>query len=580
MSAKSFRAMGVWAVLALLVSFFLLFLPSFGLAQPAPASSPAPASANPSAVASAPIVNRPSLIQQISAPPPPFPGLHQIVGEEGDEELSMALDSPRASVKAFYEKCRAGDFTGAAEYLELPPGADGPRLAMRLKAVLDRYSWVDLEDVSPLSLGNSDDKLPAGVDEIGKIPVGQGKTEPIRIVRRQVKEGFRWLFSRRTLERVDTWYEGLRDRWFLEHLPSSLLRPGPKELLIWQWLSLPVLLVLAWIVGRVMGRLSHYVLSRFAKKTAALWDDELVLHLIRPLRALWALFTLFLVLPYLALYEPAEAFLSRVVRALWFVVIVWGLLRGTDVLSDVALKRWESVKDVQAMRAVVLLVRSVVKVFLLVGAVMVVLSEFGYPATTLITGLGIGGVVLALAAQKTVENLFGSISIGVDKPLRVGDLVKVEDVFGTVELIGLRSTRIRTLARTVVTIPNGRLADMRVESFTLRDRIWLSLTIGLVYGTSSAQMQQVLEGIEKVLKDHPKIWAEDLFVRFSGFGNSSLDIQVMAWFSTTKYEEFMVIRQEVLLDFMRVVEEAGTSIAFPTRTLHLVSEKEKDKEKK
>ncbi len=544
------------------------------LAQSAPVSSAAPP--NPSGVPSAPIVIRPSVIHEVSAPPAP---LRQVVGEEGDEEAPFAADSPRASLKAFSDKCRAGDFAGAADFLELPAGADGPRLAMRLKAVLDRYSWLDLDGVSPLPLGNADDKLPSGVDEIGKIPVGQGKSDPVRIVRRQVKDSVRWMFSRRTVERVDVWYEGLRDRWFLEHLPPSLLRPGPKELLVWQWISLPVLVLLAWVFGRAMGGLSHYVLSRFAKRTAAVWDDELVLRLIRPLRALWGLLALFFVMPYLALYEPAEEFLSKVVRALWFSVIVWGLLRGVDVFAEVALKRWDTAKDVQAMRAVVMVVRSVAKVFLFTGAVVVVLSEFGYPATSLITGLGIGGVVLALAAQKTVENLFGSISIGIDKPLRVGDLVKVDDVFGTVELIGLRSTRIRTLARTVVTIPNGRLADMRVESFTLRDRIWLSLNIGLVYGTSLAQMKTVLEGIEDVLKKHPKIWSEDIFVRFSGFGDSSLDIQVMAWFMTTKYDEFMVIRQEVLLDFMRVVEEAGSSIAFPTRTVHLIAEKN-DKEGK
>jgi len=203
---------------------------------------------------------------------------------------------------------------------------------------------------------------------------------------------------------------------------------------------------------------------------------------------------------------------------------------------------------------------------------IVILSEFGYPAASLITGLGVGGVALALAAQKTVENLFGSVSIGVDKPFRVGDFVKVEDVAGTVELIGLRSTRIRTLDRTVITIPNGRLADMRIESFAPRDRIRLSFKLGLIYETTAAQMREVLEGIERSLRDHPKIWSDSLVVRFESFGDSSLNIQVMAWFTTSDFNEFQLIRQEVLLQFMDVVEKAGTSFAFPTQTVHLAGD--------
>jgi MscS family membrane protein len=202
----------------------------------------------------------------------------------------------------------------------------------------------------------------------------------------------------------------------------------------------------------------------------------------------------------------------------------------------------------------------------------VILSEFGYPAASLITGLGVGGVALALAAQKTVENLFGSVSIGVDKPFRIGDFVKIDDFTGTVELIGLRSTRIRTLDRTLITIPNGRLADMRVESFAPRDRIRLALMLGLVYETTAAQMREVLAGIEGVLRGHPKIWTDSVVVRFDSFGNSSLNIQVMAWFTTASYDEYQLIRQEVLLQFMDVVEKAGTSFAFPTQTIHVAGD--------
>jgi MscS family membrane protein len=202
-------------------------------------------------------------------------------------------------------------------------------------------------------------------------------------------------------------------------------------------------------------------------------------------------------------------------------------------------------------------------------AMVAVISELGYPVASLIAGLGIGGLALALASQKTFENLFGAFSLGVDQPFREGDFVKVEDFMGTVEAIGLRSTRIRTLDRTLITIPNGKLAEMRIESFAARDRIRLACILGLVHGTTANQMRLVVAGLEQLLREHPKVWPEGITVRFQELNSSSLDIEIAAWFTTADYTEFQLIRQEILLQFMEVVEKARTSFAFPTRTVHL-----------
>jgi MscS family membrane protein len=145
-------------------------------------------------------------------------------------------------------------------------------------------------------------------------------------------------------------------------------------------------------------------------------------------------------------------------------------------------------------------------------------------------------------------------------------------VAGTVEKIGLRSTRIRTLDRTVVTLPNGKVADSKIETFAARDRIRLACTLGLEYGTTVDQMRAVLAGIEQALRAHPKIWPDTVTVAFKAFGESSLDVEVMAWFQTADWNEFVAIRQEMFLAFMRVVQEAGTGFAFPTRTVRVVQE--------
>jgi MscS family membrane protein len=221
------------------------------------------------------------------------------------------------------------------------------------------------------------------------------------------------------------------------------------------------------------------------------------------------------------------------------------------------------------MRAFLPIAARMGKVAVATLAVVVGLSELDYPVASLLAGLGIGGLAFALAAQKTVENLFGAVAISLDQPIREGDFVKVEDFVGTVEAIGLRATRIRTLDRTLISLPNGKVADMRLESFSARDRMRLACEIGLEYRTTEQQMREVLAGLEGVLRSHPKIWPDAVVVRFKQFGASSLDIEIMAWFETADWGEFQLIRQEVLLQFMGVVERAGTSFAFPTRTIHL-----------
>jgi MscS family membrane protein len=167
--------------------------------------------------------------------------------------------------------------------------------------------------------------------------------------------------------------------------------------------------------------------------------------------------------------------------------------------------------------------------------------------------------------------LFGAFSLGADQPFAVGDFVRIDDLLGTVEAIGLRSTRVRTLDRTLVSIPNGKLADMRLETFAVRDRLRLACTVGLVYGSSVAQIRAVLAGIDSVLRQHPKIWQDTVIVRFKEFGESSLNVEVMAWFQTSDWGEFLAIREDTLLQFLEVVEREGSSFAFPTRTLHVVN---------
>jgi MscS family membrane protein len=190
-----------------------------------------------------------------------------------------------------------------------------------------------------------------------------------------------------------------------------------------------------------------------------------------------------------------------------------------------------------------------------------------------LAGLGIGGIALALGAQKTLENVFGAFALAVDQPIREGDFVRIDDLLGTVETIGLRSTRIRTLDRTLVAIPNGKLADLRLETFAARDRVRLQTTIGINYGATADQMKKVMEGFREALRAQPQLWPDSVSVHFVKLGDAGQEIEVSAWFVTADYEEFKRIREDVLLRFLAVVEKEGTDIAFPTQTLHLARAK-------
>lgn len=357
-------------------------------------------------------------------------------------------------------------------------------------------------------------------------------------------------------------------RSLTDRLPAPLLRPGPAHLRWWQWIALLPTAAVIVAIGSLGGRLLRRGLRAGTRRTETTWDDLALDRLSGPLTGFSMLAVGLICAPFLSLEGGWAAGVYLALRIGFVVMLFWAVWRLIDIArQSLARTRWALA--LPASRSLIPLGARLTKVGVAAFGLVVILSTLGYPVTTLVAGLGIGGLALALAAQKTVENLFGAFSIGVDQPFREGDFVKVDDFVGTVEAIGLRSTRFRTLDRTVVTLPNGRLADMRLESFSARDRLRLAMVIGLVYETTAAQMREALQGFERVLRAHPKIWPDAVVVRFSELAASSLNVEVMAWFATTDWSEFQCIRQEVLLAFMDVVERAGTSFAFPTTTVHV-----------
>ena len=351
-----------------------------------------------------------------------------------------------------------------------------------------------------------------------------------------------------------------------EFLPDAWLLPSAFGLQRWQWLAVPILFALIVLLTLVLERVTAAVVRRVRRDAAS--AERIIGRLSGPLKLGWAALLSQIAVPVLGLTTPTQAAWQQLFRVVLEIAIFWGLLRAVEAWSD----NFSTSTFAQARpgsRALVGLFSRVARFALMGFATLAALSEFGYSVTSVLAGLGIGGIALALGAQKTLENVFGAFALAIDQPIREGDFVRIDDFVGTVETIGLRSTRIRTLDRTLVSIPNGKLADMRLETFAARDRVRLETKVGLVYGTTAEQLKQVMEGFREALRAQAQLWPDSVSVQFVKLGESSLEIEVSAWFVTTDYDEFRRVREDVLIRFLAAVDKAGTTIAFPTQTLQL-----------
>lgn len=490
-----------------------------------------------------------------------------------DSAPTVVVDSasPRAAVLRYLNAARATDFAAAASQLDLSYPEHAPRgeeLARRLKSVLDAKLWLDIDRISPRESGDTLDGLPRDREMLGSIAIEPGKEIAIRLARIGAGDDRRWVFSTSTVAQIDAMYATLPDNWIREHLPAALLRVGPFEVLYWQWIALLILIPLSATIGWMLQSPVRSALRRLTAKTDTQFDDRLIESIRGPLVLLIGVAASRVLLRWIALATPVQLFIVELQGAIAIWAGFWIVLRAIGVLQEtIPLSDWGARHP--ALRSLIPLGGRIARLLIFVIAVLTVISQFGYPVATILAGLGIGGIAVALGAQKSLEHFFGSISIGVDQPFRVGDWVNAGGAEGAIEAIGLRSTRIRTIDRTVISIPNGQLAESRAENFAHRERIRLRAMIGVEYGTSAATLRLLRDEIEKCLRAHPKTWPDRVQVRFSEFGAFSLNIELFCWIETTAIDEFREIRETLFLQIMEIVEGNGAAFAFPTQTIHL-----------
>lgn len=334
--------------------------------------------------------------------------------------------------------------------------------------------------------------------------------------------------------------------------------------------------------GFFLKRMSEWGLERLrlaAQKTRFKYDDIVLETLKGPVPFLFVILGVYLAahsLPVPTQPLDIRRFLNACLRAGSILLAMWAALRLLNAVTAEwikAAKRTDSKIDDHLIP----IVRQASKVFLYMVGGLLILQNLGYSVGSLLAGFGLGGAALALAAKDSLSNLFGSIVIFMDRPFRVGDWIEMGGVEGTVEEIGLRTTKVRTFANSLITMPNSSFTTTAINNWSRMRKRRIKFTVGLTYSTSADHMQRAVERIRQIIREDPDLHHDFFLVNFDAFSSSSLDIFIYCFTKTIQWADFLDAKQKLMLNIMRAVEEMGLEFAFPTRTLHVVPPTDKEK---
>src|SRR5262245_2691402 len=500
----------------------------------------------------------PAPAMRAQAPPVPAASSAQPVEPVRD---ALGRDTPRGTVIGFMTAARRENNEAAALYLNVGREEGASELAHQLYVVLDTRLPARLNQVSDRPEGSLTNLLKPDQDIVGAIDTNEGSLDIVVERLNRGASGSVWLFSRRTLDAIPRAYEEIHRVSIDEWLPRFLTRPRIGGIRFFEWLAfflaIPVFYRAMGLFGLLVGPLVN-VWRRRRGLPPHEWKS-----LPGPVRLLllavsirWALASLDL-----PLFERQFWFLTA--RVSFTIGFIWlGLL--ANEISERYLQRRHQGSTVGDTTAMLRLGRRVADVLVIMVGVLLVLNYFGIDPTAALAGLGIGGIAVALSAQKTLENVIGGLSIIFDKAVRVGDTLKVGDTVGTVEYIGLRSTRIRTADRTMVSVPNGQIANVNIETLSARDKFRFNHFVCLGYQTSAAQMRTIVDGIRDLLLRQPLVDDSSIRARFIRIGPFSIDVEIFAYVFGRDWLHFLEIQEQLLLEIMEIVEKAGAKMAFPT----------------
>ncbi len=521
-------------------------------------------------VAPAQLGGVPAEPQEEAAEPTPTP-----------QPVPEGLESPRATMRTFLEAFVAeeGDkpsLQDAARCLDLSDLPDvvrdrkGAELAVQLKDVIDRIAYVRFEAIPEEPPG---DRYVWYQDpSAGPVALAQG-------------DDGGWRFSTDTLESLPALLAMVEERdvvegvteaprdltvgaWLRSRMPPSL-RTTTFILANWQWLGLALVVVVGMIIGHLVTFVTRLVADSSIRRRLVRLEPEQLHPVFRPvglfaMGVLWWFGVQWLELP-VVVY-------GVLVIAAQFVIALAGVVamyRAVDVLTAILWQRAQRTEN-RFDDLLVPFLGKALKVVVVVFGLVFIADTLGAPVKTLLAGLGIGGLAFALAAKDTLSNLFGSLTVLLDRPFSVGDWIVTGDVEGTVEVVGFRSTRIRTFYNSQITLPNSNLTNVAVDNLGARRYRRWSTTLSLTYGTAPEKIEAFCEGVRELVRRHPYTRKDYYHVYFNEFGGSSLNVLLYVFFDTPDWATELRERHRLGLDILRLAHRLGVDFAFPTQTVYWI----------
>ena len=484
---------------------------------------------------------------------------------------ALGRSTPRGTVLGFLMAARKGDDEQAALYLDTQLRSKAAAsLAHQLFVVLDRRLPARLRAPSDKPEGSLSDPLRPDRELLGAV---RGENRTVEVILERVGRGnwgSLWLFSRDTLESIPDLYDEIDVVAVDSILPPFLVENRFAGIVLFEWMAVfvgvPLFFLLTALLSRLLGAVVGYVLRNWHRKPHL--RNPQVLHM--PVRILLLAALIRWLIGKLGLPLMARQFWLSTATIFTVVGCVWVLMLLTGMVEAHFCERVQE-RKFPAATLMLRFARRMADILFVFAGLLVTLYHFGVNLTAALAGLGVGGIAVALAAQKTLENIIGGVSIIFDRAVSVGDTLKVGSTLGIVDDIGLRSTRIRTSDRTVVTVPNGQIATMILENFSSRDKFWFHPIVNLHHRTTSLQMNAVLDRIRGLLKENQQIDPDSVRVQFLGFGSSSLEVEVFAYVLACDWPHFLGIQEQMLLRIMECVDSAGAQIALPTHSIFLAS---------
>jgi len=472
--------------------------------------------------------------------------------------------SPHGCVLGFLRAAGAKDYDKAAQYLD---GKRTPKqseeLASKLKYLLDQGMSTSIDDLSRSPNGNIEDQLRLSREYIGTVKTPKGDLKLMLDLVKRPEQPSVWLFSQETLNLVPGAYASMQHTDYGHFFPAWASSISFKSVPLWRWVVILLSLIVGFGIASVLTRAVLWLLRRAFSRRLSAEVEASVLALKMPI--------LCLMLAFIA-YVDSEHAITALGRHYWetagFVLACFGAAwlstRVADTVINFARLRFRQRMQVERATFVSLLGR-LFKIFVGLVLIIALLTRAGVNVSALVAGLGIGGIALALAAQKTLADLFGGFSIVMRGTIRVGDTCQIDGITGTIEDIGISALNLRTLDRSLVSIPNAKVAEEKLENFSLRDQFWVHQLLILRIDTPANVVRTVSDGIFQLLESDPVIEKNTARSRVINLTSTGPQIEVFAYFRTpgADWGLFLAYQESLILKILAVIEAAGTSLASP-----------------